>query len=366
MTDVGFSVSWESPTGCIKQRNTLPQNVAIYHKHVSQNYRILARSHLNNTSNTSLINSRSLHHLQHSGLMQALNLLKRFASFQRQKQASKMADVAEATTADPEDTSQSPFPYEKLSPEIRAMILKELLVMPGPIETSYFGARFAVYHPLKTRENPLDQSYSDRILTREESKIPQAPVCQIFLVSKGVYREAVPIYFGSNLFKFHNLDNFHAFARWIGPDPRWQLRKVAVDYDGNAPARAVKFMVECVGLRELEINIRWWSLSKYPTVDQPLQLFGQKDLLRIRGLEKIQVNFQGCISYYQATEEATQAQYDAFTKTLEVLKQPHDARTLKRQEAKDFPQKAKRTVFGKANVQTRSEREMLDMQSRNK
>ena len=302
--------------------------------------------------------------------MGALKLLARLTSFQRQRKAIKMADAAaEVTTVSPEtpasaeDNLQSPFPYEKLSPEIRAMILKELLVMPGPIETYYFGARFAVYS-FKTEDD--SQNSRDQILRREDMKILQAPVCQIFLVSKAVYREAVPIYFGCNLFKFHNLDNFYAFARWIGPDPRWQLRKIAVDYDGNAPARAVKFMVECVGLRELEINIRWWSLSKYPNVDQPLQVLGQKDLLRIRGLEKIQVNFRGCISYYRANAEATEAQYAAFRETLQVLKQPHDARMLRRQEAKDFPQKARRTIFGKANVVTRSEKKMLDMQSRNK
>ncbi|KAL8822166.1 MAG: hypothetical protein Q9191_007094 [Dirinaria sp. TL-2023a] len=238
--------------------------------------------------------------------------------------------------------SQESFPFMKLSPELRAMVLKELLIMSGSIRWDYFA-----------------RCYSGS--TRGKTPVKQAPFCQVFLVSKALYREAVPIYFGCNLFSFENLDRFESFSCAIGPDARWQLRKVAVDYAGYAPARAVKSLVRCMGLKELEVNVHWWSWSKCPGSGSPPQLYGHKDFLRIRGLEQLLVNVD---QYNRNRDPAVQLYWPEFMKTLEVLKQPRDPRTLKRQEAKDFPpQKATRTVFGKANVVTRSERKMLHEQS---
>ena len=172
----------------------------------------------------------------------------------------------------------------------------------------------------------------------------------------------MPLYFGANRFKFTDLDAFYDFAQIIGSFSRWQLRKVHVNYDGQAPTRAMKLMVQCMGIKELEIGLHGWSFAKPPVVTTDLKLFAHKELLRIRGLNRLEVNFDRDFSEAvypdTGTTSVTRAKFDALVESLQILKQPHSPRFSKKQEAKDFPQKAERTSYGNTNVSTRSERRM--------
>ena len=110
-----------------------------------------------------------------------------------------------------------------------------------------------------------------------------------------------------------------------------------MEYIGRAPARAAKSIAQCVGLKELEINLCCESWSKFSEAGKAGQLWGHKDFLRIRGLEKLQVSpcTEGHLSCHQLY--ARHSRYADFIESIRILKQPHDPRVLKRQETKDFP-----------------------------
>lgn len=275
--------------------------------------------------------------------------------------------ISENASSEP---SQSLFPFMKLCPEIRRMVLEELLVMPSPVYTPclFKNGGFAV-DPTKTTKT--DNEYLQDALLYDmisnNCKIAQAGICQIFLVSRTLYREAVPIYFGSNVFYTSTLKDTAVLTRSIGPDCRWQLRKLSVCYHGRAPARSVKAIAECRGLKELTLNVFQYSFLVLPNKEAPLQIYGQKELLRIRGLSRLEINYEPCLClsdwlWFDNLCDI-RSKFEEFVEMLQVLKQPHDLRWLKRQEAKDFPQKARRTVFGEANVVTRSESKLLAKQS---
>lgn len=256
-----------------------------------------------------------------------------------------------------------PFRIMDLPLEVRTMVFKEFLVMPGPIlsrREAYFEGKYQTIPPFaklpwfKFEQRGWWGSGSCEEIN-ESSIIRQSDLLNIFSASKTIYRETVPLYFGCNTFEFRQLDDFEKFVTKIGAEYRWQLARVSIHrYRGRAPARAVKHLVTCVGLRELTLNMDGYSIATFSNVPPyNFNLYGMKDLLRIRGLTNLQV-----ISQEADHEKAI----GAFKKQLEVVKQPHHPKNLKRQENKDFPAKAKRRVLGSANVVTRGEKRMLEEQ----
>ncbi|KAL9011494.1 MAG: hypothetical protein Q9180_009188 [Flavoplaca navasiana] len=88
---------------------------------------------------------------------------------------------------------------------------------------------------------------------------------------------------------------------------------------------------------------------------------GLGDLLKVRGIQELDIIVPSALPhsrYYSFNDEMSP---ESFIKDLQVLKLPRSAASLRRQDEKDFPpEKARRTVFGKANVMTRSEKAMID------
>lgn len=83
------------------------------------------------------------------------------------------------------------FPFIRLPLELRNMVYRELLVMPGPIDLG------------KTRRSRpsvmlLDNEEPDSRMSRKLSKHPR--VFGIFLVSEQIRQEAISVYFGGNSF----------------------------------------------------------------------------------------------------------------------------------------------------------------------
>ena len=172
----------------------------------------------------------------------------------------------------------------KLPTEIRLMIFKEYLVMGGSI----MFIRFAY---LKCRDTPLKIDYrqypppfvvegetkckdASVIYEGQQEMIPQRGYLDIFRVSKAVYRETMPIYFGLNTFCFENLNFFECFVGQLKADSRWQLARVSLVYYGIAPARAIKTILSCVGLRELTIDIQASSIAPTRNSDPDLAASG--------------------------------------------------------------------------------------------
>ena len=159
-----------------------------------------------------------------------------------------------------------PFRLMDLPLELRTMIFKELLVMPGPIlfktSLSFNSPSGETYRFVRDPEpfvNVGSEAVRGQHVFKESEIAPQKDSLRIFSVSKAIYRETVPIYFGCNMFDFDDLGTFERFITKLEAEFRWQLARVTITYTGIAPARAVKHLVGCVGLRELTLHIQRWS-----------------------------------------------------------------------------------------------------------
>ena len=271
-----------------------------------------------------------------------------------------------ALTSDRPKVPDQPFRLMDLPLELRSMIFRQFLVMPGPVLFSRLAykqmAPFARSGSVRV-EDLRRRTYEDEEYI-ESAMIRQSSLLNIFSASKTIYRETVPLYFGCNEFDFYSLDYMDQFLGKIGAEYRWQIASITVDYDGKAPAKAVKRLTECVGLRRLTLNITTHSFGRIdPRTPNEARLVGMNDLLRIRGLDRIDLKTVGGKYVYFTTKLfLVESLADSLREHLEVLKLPRDPKQLKRQERKDFPTKSKRTVFGAANVVTRSEKQLQDTQ----
>ena len=278
-----------------------------------------------------------------------------------------------ALTSDRPKVPDQPFRLMDLPLELRSMIFRQFLVMPGPVLFRTLAWRrigpFARPEPVRiedlrqwTDSDDDDEGYTEYFI--EPDLIRQSSLLNIFSASKTVYRETVPLYFGCNEFDFNTLDHMEQFLGKIGAEYRWQIASIAVVYNGKAPAKAVKRLTECVGLRRLTLKVNTHSFGRMdPSTPNDARLIGMNDLLRIRGLDRLDIVANGGkYTYFTTKLFPTEDLADGLRERLEVLKLPRDPKQLKRQERKDFPTKSKRTVFGAANVVTRSEKQLQTTQ----
>ena len=280
------------------------------------------------------------------------------------------SNVPEMAVQNPESVQmpqepQKPFRLMDLPLEIRTMIFKELLVTTGPIVfinhvyvTSGHKAVNHIHLPRAFAYMGTGDASSFGFINVDEKLQTQHECLNIFSTSKAIYRETVPIYFGLNTFYFDNMNYFEEFLAKIGADYRWQLARVRIRYYGSSPARAIKPIASCVGLRELTLDIEPNSTVSTSKQLAPaeMQIFGMKHLLRLRGLKKLELKapthlYNG--AHYPLDQVALQEFMTSLEARLQVLKQPIDPKFIKRLDKKDFPVKKMRTVFGAANVVTR-------------
>ena len=247
--------------------------------------------------------------------------------------------------------SDQTFEIMKLPKEVRRMILKEYLLMSGPVffnrvvivkcgtpgkrKRIYINGSFAL-----AAKYPLPQDRSHPAFIEESRIIRQFEFFNIFLVSRTIYNESMPIYFGQNLFSFHSTDNFANFVTRLGPNCRWQLGRIYICWHGSAPAKAARLLGECFGLRHLTIQV---LDGNYTCCDRQVpyetRLLGMKDLLRVRGLTKVEVVIPSLLRCYcprhrnngsKWTNIAGSEGIAAMIRHLEVLKQPIDPEKIKR------------------------------------
>lgn len=252
------------------------------------------------------------------------------------------AEMGEVTTAPKE-----PFPFMRLPPEIRNMVYKELLVQPGVVCVQWKDLRIEEYMRSKGRlgtDECIDECIDGRSIR------------QLLWTSKTIYREASTFYFGSNHFRFQCLGTLTTCLQHLKPDFRRLLRRITVPFTNVAPARAMKLLGRCISLSELTLEISslgtTWSSRRY---QGRMKFNGLNDLLKIRGLDKLTVDSTRMEPFRRKGIDVF-ADEKGLANVLQILKEPHDPAKLKRQEAKDYPdRKSQRIVFGKANVKTRTE-----------
>ena len=244
--------------------------------------------------------------------------------------------------------------------EIRIMIYKEALIMPGPIELDNIETSRPAVCILATKGEPcvLDEDGFD--LSPFGQVIYQSDICQLLNTSRGIRQEAKPIYFGCNLFRFSNLNQVPQIISAFDTESRRSIRSLSMVFRGGAPAKAWNALASCIGLRRLDITFTrqslrcYWDAWNLQMVSSSLmEMPGLKDLLKIRGIERLTLmkNLSGFVEW----KSDPFRDWPEFVQALQVLKKPHTKAQLTRQYDKDFPQKASRTTFGRASVSTRAE-----------
>ncbi|KAL8750671.1 MAG: hypothetical protein Q9199_006918 [Rusavskia elegans] len=176
--------------------------------------------------------------------------------------------------------------------------------------------------------------------------------CQIMQVSKALRIETTPLYFGHNTFEFRDLNAFSFFLTKLNSESRRSITSLILRYEGGHPARSMKLLRSCVSLRQLSLECTWGTIryGDFPWYS----IYGLKDLLQIRGIQTLKLKKPRLSEYF--SWEAYCMEWQELLEALQVLKQPYSEAAIRRQDKKDYPpEKAKRTVFGRANVVTRAE-----------
>ena len=258
---------------------------------------------------------------------------------------------------------QEPFRLMDLPTEVRRMIFKELLVMNRSIlllRDMIVESKGQVEYVPRPRAfiHTEPEKFPPHRTIDEANMVIQRDFLNIFTANVALYRETAPVYFGLNTFYFQTLDLFDWFIGKIGAEKRWMLARVRISHIGNTLARAIKSLNSCLRLRELTLDLEPTSAApthKYNPAPAQLQLWGMKDLLKLRGLTKLKLTRPDYV--YIGMSCITGTALKKLTKDLEarlqVLKQPVNPKTIKKQEMLDFPAKKMRTRFGLANVVTR-------------
>lgn len=225
----------------------------------------------------------------------------------------------------------------RLPADLRNMIYKEALVIPKP----------GIIHLDFDKGSPRWGGKPTVIFNGgwEDRRADVNPACHLFSTCYTIYAEAAIFYYGLNRFSLFNLDLLDIWLRSMRPEFRRLIGRIAVYYAGQAPKKALKSLAECVGLKELLLH------TSCPMV---------KHLLKLRGLKKVTLD----TAFLETQPDfILEGRKETLVKMLEVLKKPHKPGTLTKQEKKDYPnRRSRRTVFGKTNVTTRTEKKFVAQQ----
>ncbi|KAL9038459.1 MAG: hypothetical protein Q9180_003123 [Flavoplaca navasiana] len=249
--------------------------------------------------------------------------------------------------------SEKSFPFMKLPPEIRNTIYEMALFVPEPIcidvvwpPWEWYRCPSGVHAGLRTtRHSPRE-------------------TCQLLLACKDVYLEASHLYFRNNIFYCYSVESLGEFLTKLTIQQRRNIRSLSFHFnDGHAPAKSMRLLQGCVSLRDLTISFTRYTLHAFGLrmPESLKRLPGLGNLLKVRGIQELQIIVPSALPYSRYYSFNDEVSPESFIEDLQVLKLPRSAASLRRQDEKDFPpEKARRTVFGKANVKTRSEKAMID------
>lgn len=198
-------------------------------------------------------------------------------------------------------------------PEIRNIIYHALLIMPSAISVQSGRVASAIIPGVKQGWHSLGIEWI----------IHQTDVTGLSLTCKTIYRETVPLYYSQNTFQFTDSINLKKFTDKLGPEPRRYVTKLSIVWTGVALARAAETLGTFTGLRKLELDIKsLYTFKKSTDPNVQLKIYGLRDLLRIRGLDILEVQFCSLVQSVDTSTQCTKEQEDAFMRSLEVLKQP--------------------------------------------
>ena len=203
--------------------------------------------------------------------------------------------------------SLAPSPFMKLPLEIRIMVYKLHFLQPPDCETAA---------PLWDGQCSAGNSCSR---TTYNGKVP---VRTIFLVSRAIYEEAMPLYFQMKTFEFLHTGMYNTLGI-MGPQERQHVSKIVFVYDSVKTSEDFPLLRDCPSLKELTVMIRrpLEIYTKKYTEEEDTDLMrqpGLRTLLKVRGIQTLTVVFSNQMKRWY-TEEVRAA----FVEALQVLRQPY-------------------------------------------
>lgn len=293
------------------------------------------------------------------------------SSIQDKKDEHSMKDIGGPGST--EEPWEPPPTFQTIPGEIRDLIYKVALLMPGPIyvpgnSQPYAWKEGPIADP--TSEIPSADEWSPRFDFPRcswmlRAIVAQADACALLGTSKTIYREAASMYYGKNAFKFYDVDAFNKFADTLGPDARWQVATISMQWMGKGPSAAAKLLTTFPRLSHLELDIKHcYTFKKAPMYDTDvLKIYGLNDLLKIRGVKSLQVNIpEEFIAKAGGDQEyiCDDVQTAKFLSMLEIMKGPRDVKAWERLQKIDFKgrigEKPRRIEFGIYVVLTNEQR----------
>ena len=174
-------------------------------------------------------------------------------------------------------TIKASFPFMKLPPEIRIMIYNLHFFQPADGDSQQQFCAAGEFCRFRRCNNDI-------------------PVRMLFMLSKAIYAEAMPLYYRTKTFRFYHC-RVASFLAKIGPDQRQHVTKVAFNLKPYNARVEIPALLGCPSLRELTIVVDdavglWAGLRRkglnvpHRTTHTPLEL-----LLRIRSIERVTVSF---------------------------------------------------------------------------
>ncbi|KAL8798508.1 MAG: hypothetical protein Q9200_007758 [Gallowayella weberi] len=158
----------------------------------------------------------------------------------------------------------------------------------------------------------------------------------LWLVSKQLYNEAMPIYFNTHQFCFSNLGTLSTFIATSGPLARQHIANLCFYWEASDSIstfnvhQTFRLLSECPNLKRLTLNIP----PSHLIPSQYRSLPGQRTALRIRGLKDIVVKISGPDSWVLGLDfPQARSRLDGLVERLSVLKTPYTDAEIKHREA---------------------------------
>ncbi|KAI4222672.1 MAG: hypothetical protein L6R36_005980 [Xanthoria steineri] len=238
----------------------------------------------------------------------------------------------------------APFPFMKLPPELRVMVYN--------------------YHFFQPIEH-LSRLCWATVEPGDVAKCkPGGPICRLasvnnrvhmgnlWVTSKEIYHEAMPIFFSTHYFQFASLETLGHFLTTIPYYHRQYITKLRFNYLKTSKTKSFdiqqtfRLLSECPNLVELVVGVSCDNLFRSD------RNIGPKTLLQVRGMETVEMRFIDIPGLYIPEHLATR-----FSERISILKEPYSPAETKRREAKGISKETvPRTCFDGSEKETRAAR----------
>lgn len=193
--------------------------------------------------------------------------------------------VKTESTGRPETLSH--FRFLDLPPEIRLIVYDLLLIQPGRDVTLRYADYYRYRH--ENREAVMKEKHPAYVAR----PYPQS-VLAILGVCRRIRNEASPIFYRGNCLNSLNVTNLGCFLGSLSLERRSYIRHVRFEYRGKRAPAAFRLLKTCENLRTLQIRVDYRTLR--PRRPSLLKAWGMNDLRRIRGLEKLHIEYDPSIT----------------------------------------------------------------------